>query len=250
MIQTPSWPLRMQPSTTPCLGGPQLTAGGEGTGPWRRRVRKRSSTKGARIHHPQATKRSGLCPGLRLSSGPTPGPSSVQVVAGSPDERKPTSARAWLQTPRRRRGKLTLDTKTARKACGVKTGHLRMAIWRTTAWGHMGCDWGKGVERGRRRAGQFCRSLWPQSRGGSGEAGWAAKGLALGPQPHTSGLHRPPLSPLLPVGGLRSLPVPVTRERCWALPNPDRGTRTSGRRVVQGRGLLPSCFILRGLSLK
>lgn len=52
--------------------------------------------------------------------------------------RKPTSARAWLQTPRCRRDKLMLDTRTARKAHGGKTGHLRMAIWRTTAWGRTG----------------------------------------------------------------------------------------------------------------
>lgn len=55
----------------------------------------------------------------------------------------------------------------------MKTGHLRMAIWRTTAWGHMGCDWGgKGIDGGRRQAWQFCRSLWPQSLGDQERLGW------------------------------------------------------------------------------
>lgn len=74
------------PAPTLCLDGPQFIAGEEGMGPWCKGACE-GSTKGAQIQHPQATKRSDVCPGLGLSSVPAQGPSTVQVVAGSPVEK-------------------------------------------------------------------------------------------------------------------------------------------------------------------
>lgn len=119
-------------------------------GLWRKGARE-GSTKGAETQHPQAAKRSRVCVGLGLSSVPAQGPSTVQVAAGGPDEKDGSQVPPGLCSQHSRRrftqaqaGQADVGHQNSRKAQGVKTGHLRVAIWRTTAWGHTGCDWGGG----------------------------------------------------------------------------------------------------------
>lgn len=91
--------------------------------------------------------------------------------------------------------------------------------------GTQGCDSG-GVSEGREPGwgcaeGSYGLNHWGTRKGGLGSTG----GSRQSPSHRPGGFHRvPPLSPLLQVGGLWSLPAPVTgREGCWALPGRTEG---------------------------
>ena len=85
-------------------------------GLWRKGARE-GSTKGAETQHPQAAKRSSVCIGLGLSSSGLPRSRWRQEAlirkTGAKFHQGSAPNTHGGDSPRRRRGKLMLDTKTA-----------------------------------------------------------------------------------------------------------------------------------------